>query len=98
MELLLVHYVVLGVAGCLALLWTLLSMGAIKLRDHSMYTEREKHIEAARHAIEETFHIIEQIPAVNRDNIRDFLDKGEFFRARDEARLHNDVYHFFKNY
>lgn len=98
MELLLVHYVVLGVAACVALLWTLVSMGAIKPRDHGMYTEREKHMDAARHAIEETYHIMENIPAVNRDNIRGFLEKGEFFRARDEARLHNDVYHFFKNY
>lgn len=92
------YYAILGVAGFAALGWTLLSMGVIKPRDHSLHVEREKHHEHARHCIDATFEIMEAIPAVNRDNIRSHLDKGEYTRALEVAQIHHDVFHFFKNY
>ena len=79
------YYAFLGVGAFVALSWTLLSMGIIKPRDRDLYLEKEKHLDNAKHSIEETFRIMESIPAVNRDNIRDHLEKGEFYRALEVA-------------
>jgi len=92
-----VHYVFLGVATFTALLWTLVSMGTIKLRSNDLHIEKGKHIEGMIRSIEETYSIMESIPTVNHGKIRKHLEDGEINKALEVARVHHDVYHFFKN-
>ena len=93
-----IHYVFLGVTAFATLVWTLVSMGVIKLRDHELYVERERHIHRAVSAIEETYKIMENIPSVNRESIRGHLKNGDINQALEAAQMHHDVYHFFKRY
>ena len=93
-----IHYVFLGVTTFATLIWTLGSMGIIKPRNNELYQAKEKHIEEAVRTIEETFSIMEGIPAINRTAIVEHLENGEYNRALGAARVHHDVYHFFQNY
>jgi len=93
-----IHYTFLGVAAFATMIWTLVSMGVIRLRDHGLYVERERYIEDAKTKIEETFHIMEHIPAVNHSGVKEHLDNGEINKALEMAKIQHDVFHFFKNY
>lgn len=93
-----VHYILLGLAGFSSIVWSLISMGVIKTRDSELYTEKERYIQQAVNSIEETYRIMESMPKVSHDNIRSFLDQGQYTKALEEARVHHDVFHFFKNY
>lgn len=91
-------YIFLGLIGCFAVLWALMSMGVVSTRDHDLYTEKEKYIEQAVENIEQTYHYLEDLPHHNRDKIIMHLDRGEVNSALDAARSYHDVYHFFRNY
>ena len=92
------HYVLMGLVGFFALVWSLMSMGVVRTRDHELHSEKNLFTENAVKTIEATYNYLEQIPAENRDQSRAHLHRGEIHAALDSARLNHDVYHFFKNH
>ncbi|SVC91257.1 uncharacterized protein METZ01_LOCUS344111 [marine metagenome] len=92
------HYVLMGLLGFFAIVWSLLSMGVVRTRDHDLHTEKHAFTENAIKTIETTYNYLEQIPIENRDQARAHLHRGELHAALESAQLNHDVYHFFKNH
>jgi hypothetical protein len=92
------HYILMGLVGFFAIVWSLLSMGVVRTRSHELHAEKHAFSENAIKTIETTYNYLEQIPIENRDQARAHLHRGELHAALESARLNHDVYHFFKNH
>jgi len=92
------HYILIGLTGFFAVVWSLLSMGIVSVREHELHTEKHAFMDHAEKTIEQTYSYLERIPVENRDAIRAHLHRGELNHALEAARLNHDVYHFFRNY
>ena len=92
------HFVLIAIVGFFAVVWSLVSMGVIKTRDHSLHAEKNAFINNAVKTIEATYTYLEQIPSEHRDQARAHLHRGEINNALESARINHDVYHFFRNY
>ena len=92
------HYVLMGLVGFFAIVWSLMSMGVVRKRDHELHAEKHAFTENAIKTIESTYNYLEQVPIENRDQARSHLHRGEIHAALESARLNHDVYHFFKNH
>jgi len=92
------HYILMGLAGFFAVVWSLISMGVVRTRDHELHTEKNAFTENAVKTIEATYTYLEKIPMANREESRAHLHRGELHRALESAKLNHDVYHFFKNH
>jgi|TARA_B100001105_G_C22094102_1_gene316254 hypothetical protein len=92
------HYVIMGLLGFFAVIWSLMSMGVVRTRDHELHEEKHAFTENAIKTIETTYNYLEQVPTENRDQARSHLHRGELHAALESARLNHDVYHFFRNH
>ena len=100
------YYILLALAGSVAVVWTLLSMGVISKKrkmsgladSRSLVRERNAYIKNSRVSIMETYSYLKDVPEGNRDKVRDYLDQGMLSHALESAKAYHDVYHFFKNY
>jgi len=100
------YYILLTLAGSVAVVWTLLSLGVISRKKgkgrlaarRSLVKERNAYITNSRLSIVKTYDYLAGTPETSRDKVREYLDQGMLSHALESARSYHDVYHFFKNY
>ena len=100
------HYILIGVAGFFVIVWALMSMGIVSTRNHDLEKEKHAHIDNLSQVISQTYGYLESmndnshsaLSCGNCNVVRAHLHKGEVNRALESAKMHHDVYHFFKDY
>jgi len=100
------HYVLVGVAGFFAVVWALMTMGVVSTRNHDLHKEKHAHMDNLGRIINETYGYMESInddshnalECSNCNVVRAHLHNGQINSAHEAAKMHHDVYHFFRDY